>query len=59
MIKTHKIPNKVISDFDFGFRSWLLRFVSDFEIRISDLCSTGKIEKKFASGENFVVMNDY
>jgi len=43
MTKTHKIPNKIHSDsaflvfFGFGF-IWL-RFVSDFEIRIS--CFSG------------------
>jgi hypothetical protein len=36
MIKTHKIPNPFVSDFDFWLSVLSVQFVSDFELRISD-----------------------
>jgi len=39
MIKNPKISNKLIPNFNFGFRICADRFVSDFELRISDFAS--------------------
>jgi len=37
MVKKQKISNKLISDFDFWISDLRGSFVSDFELRISDL----------------------
>jgi len=37
MTKKYKIPNGPVSDL--GFRFWVSRFVSNFDIRISDFIS--------------------
>jgi hypothetical protein len=36
MIKTDKIPNQFVSDFDFWLSALSISVVSDFELRISD-----------------------
>jgi len=36
MIKRHKIPNRLVSDFDFWISALSVSLVSDFELRISD-----------------------
>jgi len=37
MIKNQKVPNKAVADFVFGIQ--VFKFVSDFDIRISDFVS--------------------